>query len=164
MSRDGNTLRLAALLDQGAKLGARLESARQQLTALGEMKAARVAEPSEEEARHIDVLLFRYMRMQDLLGGRLFPALLEAGAELPVESAYIDKLHTLERLGVIDSAGEWMELRALRNQMAHDDPDPKIRLRILLDALNSVPTLLAALEAAALYAGEKLGLSKAAGT
>ena len=158
MNLEGARLRLQSLLGQCANHAARLETAAREVRDLGSLEGARLANPSEDDAKRIDLLLYRYMRLQDALGGRLFPALLEAGSEEPVESAYIDKLHTLERLGVIASKETWMELRALRNQMAHDYPDPEIRARILTEALRTVPELANALQAAGRYARDKLQL------
>jgi hypothetical protein len=158
LNLDAARLRLENLLRQCQSHAARLETAVREIGELGTLDASRLAAACESDAKRIDLLLFRYMRLQDALGGRLFPALLEAGSEEPVESAFIDKLHALERLGVIDSSEAWMELRALRNQMAHDYPDPEIRARILAEAVRSAPELVRALAAALRYARDKLRL------
>ena len=157
-------LRLQAQFEQCARLAAWLSDAGKAVAGSGPLTVDRVAAPSPTDADLFDLLLYRYMRMQDALGGRLLPTLLEAGGELPVESAYIDKLNQLERLGIVGSAARWMELRALRNRMAHDYPDSDVRLGILREALTSVPELLATYTAARRYASEKLGLALAVGT
>ena len=156
-------LRLQAQFEQCARLGAWLADAGKGVAGSGALSVERVAAPTPTDADLFDLLLYRYMRMQDALGGRLLPTLLEAGGELPVESAYIDKLNQLERLGIVGSTARWMELRALRNRMAHDYPDSAVRLGILREALASVAELLAANGAARRYASEKLGLALPAG-
>jgi len=158
MTPDATRLKLRALLDQGLRQGRGLNAAKQAIERTGAPSIEMVSAPTEEQAVRIDVFLFRYMRCQDLIGGRLFPALLEAGAEITIESAYIDKLSKLEQLGIIDSVDSWMEMRALRNQLAHDYPDPDIRLDILRNALGTVPTLLTALRAADDFARTKLAV------
>ena len=157
MTRRAQAEKLSFLLEQARRLAPRLESARAALITHGPLDERLVSAATETEATLLDVFLFRYMRMQDIIGGRVFPALLEAGAELPVESAYIDKLHVLERLNIIDTAEAWMELRVLRNQMTHDYPEPAVRLSILRNALETVPTMFSALDAVGRYAVSKLG-------
>ncbi len=152
-------LRLLTLFEQCDRLTRWLVDACEAVAASAPLTVERVASPSMADANSFDLLLYRYMRTQDALGGKLLPTLLESGGEIAVESAFIDKLHQLERLGIVDSATRWMELRALRNRMAHDYPDAEIRLGILREALDSVPELLAAHAAARQYASEKLGLA-----
>lgn len=159
MSANPTELRLMTLFDQCARLAIWLADACEAVAGSGPLNVERVAAPAAADADAFDLLLYRYMRMQDALGGKLLPTLLEAGGETPVESAFIDKLNQLERLGIVGSAARWMELRALRNRMAHDYPDPEIRLGILREAVESVPELLAAHAAAHRYASDKLGLA-----
>ena len=56
--------------------------------------------------------------MQDNLGDKFLPQLLLAMAEKP--GAAIDNLDKAERLGWIESADTWLEVRKLRNQMVHE--------------------------------------------
>lgn len=62
----------------------------------------------------------RFARLQDMVGDKLLPVLLTALGEAPAEA--IDNLDRAEHLGFIVSADEWVTLRTLRNQMAHEYP------------------------------------------
>ncbi len=103
-------------------------------------------------------MLFGYVRLQDAIGSRLFPARLEAGGELLIESSYIDRLNPLERLGVIQSAESWMELRAIRNQITHDYPEPEVRRQILAQALETISELQQTVASVRKYAVQNLKL------
>jgi len=77
---------------------------------------------AEDTISFIDQFIYRFSKLQDTIGTRLFPFLLEALAEPTENKAFIDLLNRLERLGVIDSAQSWVELRKIRNDMAHEYP------------------------------------------
>ncbi|HKK80987.1 MAG TPA: hypothetical protein VJ909_01990, partial [Prolixibacteraceae bacterium] len=70
----------------------------------------------------IDQFIFRFSKLQDLMGARLFPSILELLAEPVYDKAFIDILNRLEKLHVIESATEWVELRNIRNDIAHEYP------------------------------------------
>ncbi len=76
-----------------------------------------------ETVATIDQLLFRYNKLQDAMGQRLFPAVLMLGAEWRDEETFLDKLDRLEKLGAIPSAEQWNEIRVIRNRMTHEYPD-----------------------------------------
>lgn len=75
-----------------------------------------------DQVSYLDQFLFRFTKLQDTMGNRLFPFLLEVLAE-PVETmAFIDLLNRLEKLEIIPSTIEWIELRRLRNDATHEYP------------------------------------------
>jgi hypothetical protein len=69
-------------------------------------------------AERLDAFVSRFGRLQDNLGDKLLPQLLEAMAE-PV-GAVIENLDRAEKLGWLSSADTWLEIRKLRNQMVHE--------------------------------------------
>ena len=77
----------------------------------------------DETVADIDQLLFRYNKLQDAVGQRLFPAILMLGGEWRDDETFIDKLNRLEKLGAIPSADTWNEIRRIRNTMTHEFPD-----------------------------------------
>lgn len=91
-------------------------------------------------AERLDAFVSRFGRLQDTVGDKLLPALLTSMAEK--SGAAIDNLDRAEKLGLIESADTWMEMRRLRNQMVHEYIED---LAILASALRSghafVPTL-----------------------
>ena len=91
-------------------------------------------------AERLDAFVSRFGRLQDTVGDKLLPALLISMAEKL--GAAIDNLDRAEKLGFIESADAWMEMRRLRNQMVHEYIED---LAILASALRSghafVPSL-----------------------
>lgn len=94
-------------------------------------------------AERLDAFVSRFGRLQDTVGDKLLPALLNALAEKT--GAAIDNLDKAEKLGLIESADAWMEMRRLRNQMVHEYIED---LAVLTSALRNghafVPALVAA--------------------
>lgn len=75
-------------------------------------------ETDPDLAERVEAFVSRFGRLQDTLGDKLLPVLLQALGEKP--KAVIDNLDRAERLGLIESADQWMTLRKLRNQMVHE--------------------------------------------
>lgn len=95
-------------------------------------------------SERVDAFVGRFSRLQDTLGDKLLPALLNALGERV--GAMIDNLDLAERLGLISSADDWLMMRNLRNQMVHEYVED---LRILTDAIQSAHTFVPALTLAA---------------
>ena len=73
------------------------------------------------KAVQLDAFVARFARLQDTVGDKFVPALLQAPQE-PI-GAVIDNLDSAECLGWILSADGWIEARRLRNLMVHDCVD-----------------------------------------
>ena len=106
---------------------------------------------------HIDQMIFRFMKIQDGMGRRLIPLIAEAMEADTSEMTFIDKLHRLEKLGLIEQ-GEWNIYRKIRNDLAHTYPEEKGELA---DAINAATEISRKLEATFLkmrhFCREKLG-------
>lgn len=81
-----------------------------------------VNELKDGQISYIDQYIFRFAKIQDLMGEKLFPLILEALGEDTRRMAFIDKLNRLETLGVINDQDEWLKLRKLRNEVSHEYP------------------------------------------
>ena len=77
----------------------------------------------KEDRRLLDQFAYRYTRLQDDMGARLMPAVLKALGEDIGPMSAIDRFTRLEQLGWLGSADEWLAMRHVRNQFAHDYPD-----------------------------------------
>lgn len=92
-------------------------------------------------SERLDAFVSRFGRLQDNLGDKLLPQLLDAMAEST--GAVIENLDRAEKLGWIDSADAWLEMRKLRNQMVHEYIED---VYVLMSALKAghafVPVLL----------------------
>lgn len=93
--------------------------------------AARL-EDDIELAERVEAFVSRFGRLQDTIGDKLLPVLLTALGEKP--SASIDNLDRAERLGLMESAEEWMVIRSLRNRMVHEYVED---LELLTNALQA---------------------------
>jgi hypothetical protein len=87
-------------------------------------------------------LVFRFGRLQDAIGTRLLPAMLQLTQEWRDNEPFIDKLNRAEKLGMLPSAEQWQLLRELRNQSAHEYPaQPELVLLNLSRLVAHVPML-----------------------
>jgi hypothetical protein len=97
---------------------------------------------TEDQVRVLDQLLFRFGRLQDAIGTRLLPALLQLTQEWSDNEPFIDKLNRAEKLGMLPSSEQWQLLRDLRNQTAHEYPaQPELMLANLRKLVDSVPLI-----------------------
>ncbi len=78
---------------------------------------------SDIEIAVLDQFSTRFGKLQDAMGAKLFPAVLELTKEQGELKVFIDKLNRLEKIGAIRSAEDWLLLREVRNTFAHDYPD-----------------------------------------
>jgi len=67
----------------------------------------------------IDQMLFRFTKLQDTLGEKVFPLILELQEEPVKKLSFIDRLNRLEELEVIDKE-KWINLRNDRNIITHE--------------------------------------------
>lgn len=76
-----------------------------------------------EKLKTIDSFILRFVKIQDRMGEKLFPALLETLGEYKSNMSLIDVLHRLEKLELINSSDEWIDYRKLRNSLTHEYPN-----------------------------------------
>ena len=67
----------------------------------------------------IDQMIFRFSKLQDSMGEKIFPTLLELVGEKVKQMTFIDKLNRLEELELVERE-KWMSLRRERNEIAHE--------------------------------------------
>lgn len=98
-------------------------------------------EADHDLAEQVEAFVGRFGRLQDTVGDKLLPLLLDALGEKT--SAVIDNLDQAERLGLLKSADEWMAIRNLRNQMVHEYvEDPAVLTSALQTGHAFVPALI----------------------
>ncbi|MEA2029863.1 MAG: hypothetical protein U9N49_12945 [Campylobacterota bacterium] len=76
-----------------------------------------------EHIKTIDSFIYRFSKLQDRMGEKLFPAILEALEEYNRRMSLIDVLNRLERLELLEDANLWIDYRKLRNFLTHEYPD-----------------------------------------
>jgi len=100
-----------------------------------------------ETVKVLDSFIFRFIKLQDYLGQKLFRRFLEIIGEYYENMSFLDILDKLEKLGIINSADRWMEIRKLRNKLTHEYPDEIEEMKAeLKEALDTFPELKNAIE------------------
>jgi len=101
-----------------------------------------IANMDDEVVQDWDQFILRFTKLQDAMGARLYPALLDYLQEPYQDRPMLDKLHRLESLSYLSSADEWNTLRVIRNTFAHDYPqDDALKAAYLNEAVAAVPLL-----------------------
>lgn len=67
----------------------------------------------------VDQMIYRFSKLQDTMGEKLFPSLLELMGEEVKSKSFIDRLNRIEELEILYK-DEWMSLRKDRNEIAHE--------------------------------------------
>jgi hypothetical protein len=76
----------------------------------------------DNKRRVIDSFIFRFIKIQDLMGEKLFKEVLASLGEYKRNMSFIDILDKMEKLEIIDSADKWNDYRELRNGLSHEYP------------------------------------------
>ena len=100
----------------------RMEFAKSRVEAFIPLNEDNYYKLDDETIGFLDQYIFRFSKLQDALETRLFPLILESLAEPVADKAFIDILNRLEQLEILNSAFAWVELRKIRNDIAHEYP------------------------------------------
>ncbi len=90
----------------------------------------------------LDQFIFRFSKLQDSMGNKLFPVLLENLGEDITSKPFIDLLLLLEKLGIIGNHNEWLTLRETRDIITHEYPFVEDEVIEGLNILNEDSTVL----------------------
>lgn len=99
---------------------------------------------TDEQFEHLEMIVGRFSKLQDMIGGRLFPLILEFLTLESSESKPMrDILDRLEKLKVLDSVDWWIGIREIRIHIAHEYPDnPQLMCQNLNAAVKAAGQLL----------------------
>ena len=76
---------------------------------------------TEVQQDKLDILAFRFSKLQDLLGDKIFRNILEYSG-FNIQCSFIELLSELEKENILD-LNQWIALRNARNKIAHEYPD-----------------------------------------
>lgn len=128
--------KLSTTLEMCKKHTLRISHALSLMQNLLPINAHQYKELSETEIEHIDQFLFRFGKLQDQLGEKAFIQYLESIQEGHYKNRpFIDILNRLEQLGILNSKEDWIFLRTLRNQIAHEYEDEYEEMAITLNLM-----------------------------
>lgn len=149
----------AASLDICKRHADRLAWAMSQLSSKFPLSSDAINGLSDTELAVLDQFSTRFAKLQDAMGSKLFPAVLELTKEPGSYPAFLDKLNQLEKIGAIESSDQWLTLREMRNEFSHDYPDdPALQAAILNKAYLLASELLAILHKVELFSSKYSGV------
>jgi hypothetical protein len=132
----------------------RMRWAKQAVSASFPLSAEALRSLDDATIAILDQFTTRFAKLQDALGAKLLPAVLELTKEPGEFDAYLDKLDRLEKIGALPSVDEWLELREMRNVFAHDYPeDSELQAATLNRAFAAADRLVEILHHVKNYAG-----------
>lgn len=120
----------------------RIDEALQALQTDLPMSVDSYANLNTEQIRCMDQFIFRFSKLQDAMGAKIFRYVLEYLDEDVSALPMRDILNLLERYRFIEKAEEWGYIRELRNEIAHDYPLLENDVvSVLNELISKVPTL-----------------------
>jgi hypothetical protein len=129
-------VRLSRLFGECDKHLLRMSTAAARMAAIMPLQPEAFEQLDDTAIATIDQFLYRFSKLQDAIGEKLLASILEWLQEPnPKGKPFIDVLNRLEQLGWLDSKSDWLELRKIRNLIAHqyeDDP------QLAADGLNTI--------------------------
>jgi len=78
---------------------------------------------SQEDIQALDQFLYRFIKLQDELGGKTFRLLLLSLQEDIEGKPFLEILSRMEQLGILENEETWITLRELRNELTHEYPE-----------------------------------------
>ena len=135
-------IKLQKIINECDKHIKRMNSAYKKIAPILPLDVEKYIVLSEDDIEHIDQYLFRFAKLQDAIGKRLFKAILLLLEEDIEDLAFIDLLNRLEKLNIIESTEQWLTLRKIRNTLSHtyeDEPEEmSIAINSILDKKQSI--------------------------
>ena len=132
-------LRMERLISECDKHVLRMNYAYTKMALFMPLDSSRYQTLSDDEVEHIDQFLFRFSKLQDAMGEKLFVSMLEfLQEENPKSKPFIDTLNRLEQIGLLEDKNTWLELRKISNNIAHQYEDEPKQASEALNAIYAV--------------------------
>ncbi|NBC28722.1 MAG: hypothetical protein GVY29_01880 [Spirochaetes bacterium] len=101
----------------------KLEQGQTRLSSVFPLTERRLSGLDEQSVTLLDQFIYRFTKLQDSMARRLLPSLYQYLEADNQPRPFLDLLHRLEQLEIVSSVERWQQLRALRNNLAHDYPE-----------------------------------------
>lgn len=88
---------------------------------------------SDQDLAFVDQVIYRFSKLQDSMGAKLFKSYLLAQGE-NIDKPFLDILNQLEKLHILD-VDEWFEFRDIRNSISHHYEDD---VTVAIDLVNTI--------------------------
>ena len=139
------------------QLALRLKSALKNTNKFFPMSEEKLEELSEEDITLIDTLIYRFSKLQDLLGEKIFRTIIILDKEKA--EAMRDVINKMEKKYIIESTVTWDAIRKVRNDVVHQYvPKGKKAAETLNNIVFYTPDLLEILVNICKYAQDEIGI------
>lgn len=139
---DYRTLKLLEAFAECARHSRRMLSAYNKVLVIFPLDVNRYRNLTDDEIEHIDQMVYRFSKLQDSIGERLFKSVLIFLEEDIKNKPFLDVLNRLEQLAILPSKDEWLRLRKLRNELSHEysneDEENVSSLNMLFDEIKTI--------------------------
>ena len=113
----------------------RVQSSAKELEPVMPLNAKSYTMLDEEQIKVLDQFLFRFSKLQDAMGQKLFKTILFYLDEEVEGKPFVDLLHLMEKLHLFESASKWRELREDRNELAYNYEDEPDEMSLIINKL-----------------------------
>jgi len=120
----------------------RLNSAATKMSFFMPLTSQKYINLTDDEVGNIDQFLFRFAKLQDAIGQKLFKVILLFLKEDIEGKPFIDILNLLEKLNLLENANTWKQLRDDRNELAHNYEDESEQMSETINKLYNKKDLL----------------------
>lgn len=125
---NSNEIRLRTVLSECRKHLLRINYAYSELLPLMPLTVEKIHRLNDQQMSNIDQYIFRFSKLQDTIGHKLFKHLLLYLGEEVYNKSFIDIFNRLEQLGIVENYDLWNELRLIRNEISHEYDENKYEM------------------------------------
>ncbi|MDP8052291.1 hypothetical protein QJU23_07630 [Pasteurella atlantica] len=153
MELDIGQIKLRKYLNECDKHLLRINEAYEDIKDIIPLSVSKYTTLNKNEVRNIDQYLYRFSKLQDTLGQKIFKSILAIYEPNIEPLPFLDILNRLEKLHFLEDKNEWLALREKRNRIAHQYDDEPYEM---VQALNDILYYKNILESIYLYIRNKL--------
>lgn len=134
---------MRSILEIGDVHAMRIEKSMHYLQPLRPFTPFVLKQLTDEQVGMLELLTNRFAKLQDLIGSKVFPQLLILLQEFSETQSNLDRLYKLEKIGMLPSVDDWIQMREYRNFVTHEYPeDPDLMCENLEKICSKVEGLL----------------------
>ena len=120
---DLRRLQIENYLKQCRKHKLLIEKAYSKVKDIFPISPSRYEKLTDDEIEAIDQYLFRFAKLQDTIGAKLFKLIVSEYEDSIERMRFIDILNRLEKIGILEDSNIWMRFREIRNDISHQYDD-----------------------------------------
>lgn len=118
-----NTVKLEQAITECKKHIFRLDYAKENMKLFMPLTNEKYENLLNNEIIYIDQFLYRFAKLQDVIGQKLIKCIYEYIGESTESKSFRDIFNKLEQIGIIEDFEKWNRLREIRNELSHEYGD-----------------------------------------